>query len=411
MRRVANCFTRRNGWSELTDKPGSFRTVVNCFGGSESGLYTDVPPIAERMDGRILLVACCLAAIVAVPGVAFAMPDVGSDSTHLQTDTHGQESLLQEDQPEPDNTITRIEVESDGSATWTLRFRTRLATDEDVEDYRRFQDSFRDDTGHYLDPFRDRMTGVVANAEATTDRRMQATGFEASTSIQEVPRRWGVVVYRFEWEGFAATDEGRVVVGDVFAGGFFIDEGDVLEIASPDGYTITDADPTPDETTDDVVEWSGREDFADNHPRVVAEGTPAASPQGGTQRTELLSLVAIAAVFVLIAGGVYARRQRTDDDADAGETPGEASTATGITEADDSEAQNDASELVTDETQVRELLAERGGRMKQSEIVDALGWSKSKTSRVLSGMAEDGNIEKLRIGRENIIDLADESEE
>jgi uncharacterized membrane protein len=46
--------------------------------------------------------------------------------------------------------------------------------------------------------------------------------------------------------------------------------------------------------------------------------------------------------------------------------------------------------------------------MKQSDIVDALDWSKSKTSRVLSDMAEADRVEKLRIGRENVISLPTE---
>ncbi|MBP1922838.1 putative membrane protein [Halorubrum alkaliphilum] len=45
--------------------------------------------------------------------------------------------------------------------------------------------------------------------------------------------------------------------------------------------------------------------------------------------------------------------------------------------------------------------------MRQSAIVEELDWSKSKTSRVLSRMADEGDVEKLRIGRENVIDLAE----
>jgi uncharacterized membrane protein len=49
------------------------------------------------------------------------------------------------------------------------------------------------------------------------------------------------------------------------------------------------------------------------------------------------------------------------------------------------------------------LLDERGGRMKQVEIVEETGWSKSKVSMLLSEMEEEGQISKLRVGRENII--------
>jgi hypothetical protein len=62
-------------------------------------------------------------------------------------------------------------------------------------------------------------------------------------------------------------------------------------------------------------------------------------------------------------------------------------------------------ELLSDEDRVHALLEERGGRMKQVKIVEETGWSKSKVSMLLSDMEEDGEISKIRIGRENIIAL------
>jgi len=46
--------------------------------------------------------------------------------------------------------------------------------------------------------------------------------------------------------------------------------------------------------------------------------------------------------------------------------------------------------------------------MKQVDIVETTDWSKSKVSMLLSDMEEDGDISKLRVGRENIISLAGE---
>jgi uncharacterized membrane protein len=63
-------------------------------------------------------------------------------------------------------------------------------------------------------------------------------------------------------------------------------------------------------------------------------------------------------------------------------------------------------ELLTDSDRVRKLLEENGGRMKQVDIVDSTDWSKSKVSMLLSDMEDDGDISKLRVGRENIISLA-----
>ncbi|WP_321113144.1 helix-turn-helix transcriptional regulator [Halorussus salinisoli] len=62
-------------------------------------------------------------------------------------------------------------------------------------------------------------------------------------------------------------------------------------------------------------------------------------------------------------------------------------------------------ELVSDAELVQRMLRAEGGRMRQSEIVDATGWSKAKVSRRLSAMADDGDVTKVEIGRENLICL------
>ena len=59
--------------------------------------------------------------------------------------------------------------------------------------------------------------------------------------------------------------------------------------------------------------------------------------------------------------------------------------------------------LLTDEDRVYNLVREHGGRMKQATIVEETDWSKSKVSRLLSRMDEQGDINKLRVGRGNVI--------
>lgn len=207
----------------------------------------------------LLVAACFLAAgaVAAPPGAQSVSAPPGAQS--VAAPQVG-------DQPDPDNTITRIDLAADGSATWEITFRTRLGNDTETAEYERFQEEFRSNTSRYLGPFSDRMSGVVAAANDSSDRQMRAGGFEAETVIQEVPRRWGVVRFRFTWTGFAAVEDDAVVAGDVFAGGFFIDEDDALAITAPDGYVVESASPAPAETADGVVEWRGREDFADGRP-------------------------------------------------------------------------------------------------------------------------------------------------
>ncbi|KDE59532.2 hypothetical protein EL22_20710 [Halostagnicola sp. A56] len=64
-------------------------------------------------------------------------------------------------------------------------------------------------------------------------------------------------------------------------------------------------------------------------------------------------------------------------------------------------------ELLSDEGQVVRLLVENHGRIRQHEIADETGWSKSKVSRTLSKMHDNGTIEKTSLGRENVITLAE----
>jgi hypothetical protein len=83
----------------------------------------------------------------------------------------------------------------------------------------------------------------------------------------------------------------------------------------------------------------------------------------------------------------------------AGDAEGEASEATaGATVSEE--------DLMSDEERVVSLLEDHGGRMKQVNIVEETGWSKSKVSMLLSEMEDDGTISKLRVGRENIVSLS-----
>lgn len=310
-------------------------------------------------------------------------------------------------QPDADNTVTRIEVFENGTARWSIQVRTRLETPTEVDRYRAFQDQLRANRSRAIDRFRTRMAGVVAAAANATGREMTARGFGLSTHIQEVPQRWGVVTYEFTWIGFAARDGEAVVVGDVFEGGFFLAEDDRLVVVAPTGFHTASTDPAPGATLDDAVAWDGRRDFEDGRPRVRLEPEPTPA---GPAETEVppstarpvthettpggrgLSavppwLLALGGLLALGAVALAARRWRRGG-------PGRAGTREPTTDAD----------------RIRTLLADHGGQLKQTEIDDAVDWSASKTSRVLSRMAEDGAVEKLRIGRENVIRLPEDDD-
>lgn len=80
-------------------------------------------------------------------------------------------------------------------------------------------------------------------------------------------------------------------------------------------------------------------------------------------------------------------------------------------EDDRSTATPAAVELTDDERFVVGVLRANGGQTRQARIVQESTWSKSKVSRLLSRMEQDGHVEKVPAGRENVVVLALESEE
>jgi uncharacterized membrane protein len=126
-------------------------------------------------------------------------------------------------------------------------------------------------------------------------------------------------------------------------------------------------------------------------------------------------MIPLALAVLIVAGGgalvLYTRLfagARTDDGSTT-EGPatvdGSAVDTESVTRA---QQRTPVPEQLSDEDRVIQLLEENGGRMKQVNIVDNTEWSKSKVSMLLSDMEDDGEISKLRVGRENIISLAGE---
>ena len=102
-----------------------------------------------------------------------------------------------------------------------------------------------------------------------------------------------------------------------------------------------------------------------------------------------------------------------DADADgtaAGDSTDADGTAAAAAAGDSADADEDEVDLslLSDEERVERLLAQNDGRMKQATIVDEMGWSDAKVSQLLSAMADEGRINKLRLGRENLISLPDD---
>ncbi|WP_246391753.1 helix-turn-helix transcriptional regulator [Halosimplex pelagicum] len=126
---------------------------------------------------------------------------------------------------------------------------------------------------------------------------------------------------------------------------------------------------------------------------AVADGETADTADGGASPADDAVTAGAAGAA---AGGAGASGSTADADADTD--------AETVDEADDGIDE----ELLSDEERVERLIERNGGRMKQAAIVRETGWSNAKVSQLLSAMDDDDRIDKLRIGRENLISFPDE---
>lgn len=63
------------------------------------------------------------------------------------------------------------------------------------------------------------------------------------------------------------------------------------------------------------------------------------------------------------------------------------------------------------EDEVFQVIEEHGGQMRQADLVDETEWSKATVSRLLSTLEDDGRVEKIRVGRGNVVRLTEAAEE
>ncbi len=363
-----------------------------------------------------------------------------------------QNSLLPQTTPEGfTNAEFEIRVHANGSVRWTVRASRPLENESEREQFEAFAEEFETTETTAFRNFRARAQRLTAFGTNATGREMNATGFERNARVVELGRTRGVVELSFRWTNFARTEGERVIVDDVFEGGMFIDSGQRLIIARGEGLVFESVDPPPDSqsvegnlTASETVTWFGERSFADRRPRAVfvpaeaatgggapaTDGTASPTPtaattpasgggSGGPGSTALvvvlIVLLGLGGGFALYSGargeGVWGLR--------TGKSGGDVASAESGTRTGDTVAGASASaespvtdeELLSDEDRVLQLLDENGGRMKQVDIVEETEWSKSKVSMLLSEMAEEGEISKLRVGRENIISKAGQEPE
>lgn len=377
------------------------------------------PP--SRAVAVALLVVGVLA-VASVPGTGVVLAQDGTSGQNT-TDPVGDQA----------DVSFAAELQTDGDARWNITTTVSLDSESDIEAYRSTADDFEDGDLPPLgyDAFETGMTDV----NEKTDREMRLRRLRRDTSTQrEIENGVGRFTVEFIWENFLreADDELRidrsVLVmqnGNLWFPG--LTESQTLSITAPSGYGVRDS-TVP--ARNGRLLWEGPAAFDETSLQATFLGTGNGSSgddttdNGPTERSGVIPWLLLSLIAVGITVAVLLTRR--DDieltlpsDLDVSEalsteattsedtsTTSESTTAgTSHTTEDDEDTHT---ELLSDEERVERLLSSNGGRMKQANIVKETDWSNAKVSQLLSSMEEEGQIDKLRIGRENLISFPDE---
>jgi uncharacterized membrane protein len=403
--------------------------------------------------------ALTLALLILLSGAApaTALVPTGVDDGQEPAIAAGLDRQPEAAQLDPDQPLTEINIqlEADGDARWTITYRYALTDQNEVEAFRDLGEEYeagRADIGFDASVFRT----VAERASESTDRAMQIRDVERSATVERrvttantttptattagpgSANATGVLRLSFTWTNFLAEPaDGTLRLGDVFTtpdGGTWLSSlgaDQQLTVATPPGYVISRTSFPVQTQNGSLVIDGPREFTAEERLSVVYQ------QNAGAEIPWTLIVGGVVAIVVVL-GLVYALSRRrsgpapatgsapdgtamtnggettTEPDGTSGgsspTTPSEADGTSDAGTADETTADEEPDlELLSDEERVEYLLRERGGRMKQANIVKETGWSDAKVSQLLSSMADAGRVEKLRLGRENLISLPDES--
>ncbi|WP_136717478.1 helix-turn-helix transcriptional regulator [Halorientalis salina] len=328
--------------------------------------------------------------------------------------------------PQPSETTFRVQLQPNGSARWTVLMNFSLGTDVRRDAFETFAAQFEARTDSRTERAFRQASRQASNA---TGRQMSITDVERTT---RTTNGTGQLVLRFTWTNFSRQTDASLHVDDVFnttSGTWFreLDSDQSLVIVPPTGYSLVDAAPPGYAVSNGSLRWDGERTFAPGDISVTYEEVDnGASPPAPPLLAAALVLAGFGVVAVLaylfsnselaVPTPLAARTDgdgSDDDRDDGGAATGNPAPGT-VSTPPDGDGQPDAAddgvdeELLSDEERIERLLDQNGGRMKQANIVTETGWSNAKVSQLLSAMDEDDRIDKLRIGRENLISFPDE---
>lgn len=311
-----------------------------------------------------------------------------------------------------------VDLQADGDADWTVRTTVPFDTDDEREGFRAYAQSYED--GEVSAAPGIAFFESAANASsAAADREMTITGVERDYTVGNDT---GALVLRFHWTNFLDPEGEGYELGDALRtedGTWLrsLEAGQEIAIRTPPGYEIQRSIEARQENDSLVV--TGPESFDPEEFSVTYAAEPGngpGSPGGPGESFDPLAAALLGLLFVavlVLALWRWRGGESIGELANGGDSPLTDEREPEPTESEPEPAESDGvdPDLLSDEERVEALLEQNGGRMRQADIVQETDWSDAKVSQLLSRMADEGSIEKLRLGRENVISLPDDADD
>jgi len=166
-----------------------------------------------------------------------------------------------------------VDLDDEGNAVVTVTVSFDLTVEDEKSDFEAFVDS---DTRQQaqLEQYESRLSGIATELESQTGREMVVRNASLSTQTSDSGER-GLVMLQATWEGLAANNGSRLVLGAPFDSGFNADQ--TVAVSPPEKHRVVSTAPDPTQEGEQLL-WS--DDQSLNEFEVVVEPLDGTTDNG-----------------------------------------------------------------------------------------------------------------------------------
>lgn len=264
-----------------------------------------------------------------------------------------------------------VHLRQDGSAVWTIT---------------QFSDINTSATS--WTSYQQKIYSLVNQASNATHRSMAVDDSSLGISTTLSPES-KITEYTFAWLNCSTNQDNELVFGDVLKTGNFFGQlfGDAsIQLTYPQELMPQSVYPPPYERQDSlyVMKWARTQDLSGGNVKIVLAQSGQSSGGDEAAQSSFIGLaVAGVAVPVGVVGFfVFRKRQNSK----------QATMEVAVPSA-----------IESDDDKILKLLKTSGGSMRQTEITERLGYSKAKTSQLLTALETSGVLARYKKGRDKIV--------